>query len=150
MYPVTERHRHPQRGLTLVELVLSIVIISIAVTGVLAAYTTMVARSADPLIDVQAVAIAEAYMDEILSKPLDGPSGGCATRAACYRVDDYAGLPPGPPSDQFGNALGLSGYTVSVSVGGEVVQGVAMTAVQVTVSHGSGRSIRLRSHKAPF
>lgn len=146
----TEPASHRQRGVTLVELVLAIVIISIAVTGVLMAYVTMVSRSADPLIDVQATAIAEAYMDEILSKPVAGTSGGCATRASCYIVGDYASLPPGPPADQSGTAIpALAAYTVTVTIGGPDL-GIGATAIWVTVSHGSGRSVTLRSHKVGF
>jgi MSHA pilin protein MshD len=148
MSPAADLQQRRQRGLTLVELVLSIVIISIAVTGVLSAYATMVSRSADPLIDVQAVAIAEAYMDEILSKPLTGPapSGG---RDTYTTVGDYDAISnESPPRNQFDQPIGsLAAYTVDVSVAGEDVAGVTMQAIVVTVSHSSGRSITLRSHR---
>ncbi len=148
MSRATERTAGRQCGLTLVELVISIVIISIAVTGVLMAYSTMVARSADPLIDVQAVAIAEAYMDEILAKPVAGPVGG-GGRATYATVGEYAGLSE-PPTDQFGAALaGLGAYTVAVTIGGSDL-GIGATGVQVTVAHTSGRSVTLRGHRIDF
>lgn len=145
----TERHRR-QRGLTLVELVLSVVIISIAVGGVTLAYITMIARSADPLIDVQAVAVAEAYMDEILARPVSGPPSG-GSRDTYGSIGDYDGLSDSPPADQFGNPIpALAAYSVAVSTGNETVSGVGMMVVQVTVSHTSGRSLTLRSHRSGF
>jgi MSHA pilin protein MshD len=147
MSPAADPKPRRQRGLTLVELVLSIVIISIAVTGVLSAYVTMVSRSADPLIDVQAVAIAEAYMDEILSKPA-APASGAGSRADYQTTGDYDGLSEAP-RNQFGDSIGsLATYSVTVSVTGQLVQTVTMQAIDVTVSHNSsGRSITLRSHR---
>lgn len=147
----TEPAARRERGVTLVELVLAIVIISIAVTGVLMAYVTMVSRSADPLIDVQATAIAEAYLDEILSKPVTGPAGGCATRATCYTVGDYASLPAGPAADQSGAPIAaLAAYTVAVAIGGDELGTGNSIAIGVTVSHSSGRSVTLRSHRVDY
>ena len=55
-----------QRGVTLVELVISIVVISIALAGTLAVMRRTTASSADPMIVRQAVGVAEAYLEEIL------------------------------------------------------------------------------------
>jgi len=151
MSPVTSPHRHRQHGLTLVELVLAIVIISIAVTGVLMAYVTMVSRSADPLIDVQASALAEAYMDEILSKPVSGaPSGG--TRASFGNVTDYNGVDDSPPVDQNGSAIGaLAAYRVQVATSDATISGTPMKQVQVTVNHtASGRSVVMRAYRVDY
>jgi MSHA pilin protein MshD len=145
--PTDPGPRAAQRGVTLVELVLAIVIISIAVTGVLSAYVNMIARSADPLIDVQAVAIAEAYMDEIVSKPAAAASGA-GSRASFATMADYDGLNE-PPHDQFGAPIAvLAAYTVNVSVDSAAnVQGVPMFAATVTVTRGSS-SIALQSYRA--
>lgn len=58
-----------QRGTTLVELVIAIAIIAVTVAGVLGVFTTAARYNADPVIRKQALAIAEALMDEILSRP---------------------------------------------------------------------------------
>ena len=108
----------------------------------------MVARSADPLIAVQSVAIAEAYMDEILAKPVSGPGGTPGVRSSYATVGDYAGLSENP-TDQFGNPLGLNNYTVDVSVGGSDL-GIGATEVEVSVTHVSGFSFRLRGHRVDF
>lgn len=140
------------RGLTLVELVIAIVIISIAVTGVLLAFTQMVARSADPMIDVQASAIAEAYMDEILARPVcGGPAGGTRDNFAC--VEDYYGLSQAPRNQLNQVIPELAAYTVAVVAGSGGSMGIAVAdvaPVQVTVSHTSGRSLVLRGHRTKY
>ncbi len=139
------------RGVTLVELVIALVITSIAVTGVLLAFTQTVASSADPMIDAQALAVAEAYMDEILAKPVAG-TAGCTNgvpRASCGTVGAYDGL-AGAPADQFGTAIAeLNDYAVTVAVGTETISGVVLTSVQVRVVRGN-RDITLRSHKVDY
>ena len=127
---------------------MSIVIIGIAVTGVTMAFANMVARSADPLIDVQAVAIAEAYLDEILAHPPGGASGA-ASRAAYATIGDYAAIGTQAPTNQFGAAIaGLGGYAVTVTIGNQAVQGVPMTTATVLVSHtATGRSITVRGYR---
>lgn len=54
-----------QRGATLIELVIFIVIVSVAVVGILSVMNITSSRSADPMIRKQALAIAESLMEEI-------------------------------------------------------------------------------------
>lgn len=82
-----------QAGFTLVELVVFIAIVSIAMAGVVGALSYVNRHSADPLIQKQALAIAEALSQEIQQVPFtycdpnDDNSGsatgyaGCATHA---------------------------------------------------------------------
>ncbi len=114
-----------QRGATLIELVITIVIISISVAAVIGTMSSMTAHSADPMIEAQAVAIAESYLEEILLKPFLDPTLGTVCpapaggRSTYDNVCDYNSLPAGPPQDQSGAApigLTLTGYTVSVTV----------------------------------
>jgi MSHA pilin protein MshD len=142
-----------QRGVNLVELLIAIVIISIASTGVLLVYAQVVGHSADPMIQQQALAVAEAYLDEILARPVDDPDapelGGPGTPEEAARsqfddVKDYWGLAESPPRNQNGVAEDvdldgnpdLGGYTVTVDVTPNVnVGGVAMARVDVTVTY---------------
>jgi len=113
------RTRRLQRGVTLIELVVSIVIIGIAAGAVLGVLTVTTGASADPMIRHQAVAIADAYLEEILLKPFTDPDGvdGEAARVDFDDVDDYDGLFDSGARDQFDNAIGaLNDYDVSVSV----------------------------------
>lgn len=124
-----------QRGVTLVELVISIVIISIAMVALLNAFGVSVSRSADPLWQNKSLKLAQLYLDEILAKAYDHstPIGGmphvaspsCSglgpetgeTRASYNDVDDYNGLIDAPPMSIVG-ALDASyaAYEVRVSV----------------------------------
>lgn len=108
-----------QCGVTLVELLVSIVIVAIAASTVLGLLAMTTAGSADPMIRHQAAAIAEAYLEEILLKPLADPDGadGEAARADYDDLDDYDGLSDAGARDQFGAPLAkLGDYNVSVSV----------------------------------
>ena len=115
----TRRDGCRQAGVTLVELVVSIVIVAVAASAVLGVLATTTQGSADPMIRHQAVAIAEAYLEEIALKPTDDPDGvdGEVIRSDFDDVDDYHGLADVGARDQFGNPLaGLGSYDVSVSI----------------------------------
>ncbi|MGM0769352.1 MAG: type IV pilus modification PilV family protein [Pseudomonadota bacterium] len=125
-----------QRGATLVELVMTIVIISVAIAGVVGAFSLIAGRSADPLNQTRSVALAQLYMDEILAKKFaDGsPVGGgavstsaeadCANigddgenRSTFNDVDDYDVLNNASPENSEQAPLsGYNGFQVSVSV----------------------------------
>jgi MSHA pilin protein MshD len=108
-----------ERGATLIELVISIVVIAIAASAVLGVLSSTVGRSADAMVMSQAVAIAEAYLEEITLKSFSDPDGvdGEGARPAFDDVDDYDGLVDVGARDQFGTALApLAQYTVSVAV----------------------------------
>lgn len=62
--------RSAQRGLSLVEVIIFIVLVSVAIAGVMGVMNTVTAHSADPLVRKQAVAIAEALMEEVLLMPM--------------------------------------------------------------------------------
>lgn len=104
------------RGFTLIELVIAIVIISISVTGLMLAYATTVRGSADPMIVQQAVAIAEAYLEEIQGKSFAN-LGSPAGRANYEDIDDYNGLNDAGAVDAMGVPVsGLEGYQVRVTI----------------------------------
>ncbi len=130
-----------QRGATLVELVLSIVIIGVAMAGVLTATLHVIGRSADPLLRLQAVTIAEAYLAEILQRPFgalldSGPEPG-ESRSGYDDLSDYHGLDDVGARDQRGQAIaGLEGYRVQVSVETDTLAALPAKRVTVTVSHG--------------
>ena len=61
--------RHRQHGISLIELIIFIIIVSIGVVALLAVFSTTVRKSADPLIRKQMLAIAESLLEEVQSKP---------------------------------------------------------------------------------
>lgn len=147
------KHHTRQAGLTLVELIISIVIMSVALGGIILAFRQGTRTSVDPMITQQAVATARSYMEEIRLKAYadpDGPSAGCSvpgpesgeTRSTYDDVDDYNGL-TGTVQDQSGAAVsGLSAYSVSVAVVcstlGTGANQVDAKRITVTVSNATG------------
>lgn len=67
-----------QQGVTLVELVISIIIISIAMVALLNAFSASMVGSADPLWRNKTLKLAQLYLDEILAKNYEHltPVGG--------------------------------------------------------------------------
>lgn len=130
-----------QRGATLIELVVAIVIISIAIAGVIVGTSRLTRGSADPMIYSQAQAVAEAYLEEILLKEFScggGPEGG-ETRATYDDVDDYHAPAYAAVSDQNGNPVPeLAAYRVSIDVACAALNGVPSAdaaTIAVSVSH---------------
>jgi len=129
-------------GMTLIELVISIVIISIALTAILSVMGFTTARSADPMLRQQANAIGQSYLEEILLRPVCDPNdfstdcfaacttsacsgcsgstlvgGGSETRATYDDVCDYDGLSDNGARDQHGNSIAaLGAYNIGVNV----------------------------------
>jgi MSHA pilin protein MshD len=146
-----------QAGTTLIELVIAIVIISIAASAVLMALSTSVAQSADPMIRHQAVAIAEAYLEEIALKSFVDPDGvdGEGSRDLYDDVDDYNGLVDNGARNQFGAAIAdLSDYTVSVDVtASSALPSIASTdlyLISVTITHSANIDFTVSAYRANY
>jgi MSHA pilin protein MshD len=101
-------------GFTLIELIVLVVVISAALVGVLLVFQTTVRSSADPQVHKQALAIAEALLDEILLTSYD-PLPGTGARANFDDVSDYSGYTTaGGMKDIQNNPVpGLEAYNVS-------------------------------------
>jgi MSHA pilin protein MshD len=108
-------YRYRRRGFTLVELVVLIVVIGIAAAGVLLVFQNTVRGSADPQIRKQALAIAEAMLDEILLNAFVHDATA-PPRANFNDVDDYDGFSTATGmTDIQGVAVpGLANYNVAV------------------------------------
>ncbi len=150
------------RGLSLIELVIFIVIVSAALAGVLNVFVTATVPSADPMLRRQALAIAESMLEEVQLMPFTycdpddanaeaaANSAGCATtpeglgpeagetRFAAPQFDnvnDYHGYSMGTIVDITNAAVpGLAGYSASVSVA---------PAALGSVTVGSGDALRI-------
>ena len=149
---VQEQRLRSQAGVTLVELVIAMVVISIALGGVLLVFNFTVARSADPMLQHQAIAVAEAYLEEILLRPYDGPSDAGA-RENFGMAEDYATLGAHAPADQEGNAIGaLAAYTVRVTVETATLGSPAVAAkkIDVRVTHPSGIDLTLTGYRTDY
>lgn len=144
-------HLKIQYGVTLVELILTMVIISIALVGILSVINLTVSHSADPVVNQQAIAIAESYLEEILLQNYNG--GASASRANFDDVDDYNNLLDNGVHDQQGTAIAsLAQYSVSVSVAAPTTLTGGVNAKQITVNvSGPGVSnLSLVGYKADY
>jgi MSHA pilin protein MshD len=134
--------RRRVRGMTLIELIVAIVVISVGLVGVLAAFNQAVLHSADPVVRKQMLAIAEEMMEEITLKPVTAAAnaapGGCA-RNTFNDVADYNGYKSTGICDIDGSAIGsLASYDVSVAVAANALpNGIAALRIEVTVMHGA-------------
>lgn len=140
-----------QRGFTLVELIIFIVVVGLGVAGILSVYTTAVKSSADPMARKQALIVAESLIEEIALKdycdpdtvdrttspPTCGAHTVEASRSLYDDVDDYNGYTSSSIVDAAGNAIsGLSGYSISpaVVVSNATLNGVSVKKIVVTVT----------------
>ncbi len=142
-----------QKGATLIELIITIVIISIALSGIMSVVNITTKHSVDPIIQHQAIAIAESYLEEIVLLPITDPNGSNAgeIRATFDNIDDYNGLTNLGVTDQSGNAItGLENYTVSVVIADKVISNITMKAITVSVSLPSVTTINLVGYRASY
>lgn len=154
-------------GVTLVELVITIVVIGIAMSALISSLSTGIANSSTPLWEGKALELSQAYLDEIQAMKFDENSavgGGVLssvecnaanfndgeTRALYDDVDDYHGLTDSPPVliDSTISMAEYTNYSVSVQVscaGGDLglsnTDSAKRITVIVTVPGGESRSV---------
>lgn len=139
-------------GFTLIEMTIAIVVIGIGLAGVMAAFTTTVKSSADPLIHKQMLAAAEEMMEEVLLKPfaVNGVApvnastncGVAASRAAFDDVSDYHNYQTTGICDIEGTSVaGLGTYSIKVTIDAaaslDTLSGGAVKKATIVVTHGS-------------
>lgn len=164
-----------QRGLSLIELVMFIVIVSVGIVGILAVFNVGARASADPLPAKQALAIAEALMEEIQSAaftwcdPDDANATTAASAADCAslpenlgpeagdarpydNVNDYHQPAPAPVTDLAGVApTELAGYNYTVNIAAAALGSIpAADALRITVavSGPGGAAVTLEGYRA--
>lgn len=73
-----------QKGISLIELVIFIVILSVALTGITLIYINATRYSADPMVRIRSIELAQSTLEEILLKAYDNntPVGGGCVRFA--------------------------------------------------------------------
>ena len=134
--------QHLTNGYTLIELVVVIVVLSLALTGVTLVINQAVRQSPEALVQTRAMELAQTYLDEIYSKRYDENSGQggiprCDSTDTNFKpcsntlgseegsnrvlfddVDDYDGLNEQPPTSIVdGSTLtNYASYGVQVSV----------------------------------
>jgi len=149
------RRRH--RGVTLIEMIVAITIVAVAATTILGAVGAIASRSADAMMQQQAIAIAQAYLDEILQRWVVDPNGTPPNtgRGSWDLVDEYNGLVDVGAHDQFGNPIAvLAAYTVSVITSqSSALSGVPAAAarrIDITVSYPPSGSVTLSGYRTSY
>lgn len=99
-------------GVTLIELIMAIVIVSISLAAVMSVFVVTTQHSADPMARVQAQIIAEGYLDEVLLKKFYDTTTNKVCPAGPGSHADYVcgynGLSEPVP--------GVAGYTAAIAV----------------------------------
>lgn len=165
---------HRQKGVTLVELIITIVIIGIAMSALVSALTTGISRSAQPMLEGKALELSQAYLDEIQAMRFDDQSaiGGGSVLAASNPctisnesqsrtmfddVDDYHGVNDSPPV-LIESSIDMSAYAnyqvlISVACAGTELGLAAnelVKRINVTVVLPSGESRDVAIYKGNF
>jgi len=149
-----------QRGFTLIELIIFIVVVSAGLAGILSVMNTTIKSSADPMVRKQMIAAAESLLEEIVLTNYADPSGGTGctgsvgVRADWDDVCDYnhyattSGI-----VDKVGNPKpGLGSYNISPPVTVQDTSdltGVTAKKITVFVTHGSD-TISLTGYRANY
>jgi MSHA pilin protein MshD len=139
--------RSGQRGFTLIELIIFIVVVSVGLVGILKVMDVTVASSADPMVRKQAMALADSILEEILGKAYCDPdplvTTGETTRVTMDDVADFNGvnetIPAGPVF--VGMPADLNGYNIAIEVPAAAVLLGAVPARRVTVTVRRGTEV---------
>lgn len=150
-----------QKGITLIELIIFMVIVGIAMAGILSSINFSVQHSADPVVKKQALAIAEALLEEVMLQNFSDPDGGAnvveASRDLYDDIDDYHNYSlNGISSVDVPNApiVGLENYTVQVTVDSAVdlngISGGNAKLITVTVTGPLNTTVILQGYRANY
>lgn len=149
-----------QRGFTLMEVIVFIVVLAIAMGALLAVFNGSVVNSVDPAVRIKALEKAQATLDEILARKFaeNTPTGGVP---ACDSVSGpvCSGISPDGDFDDVGDYHGYTNnsdtrFTISVAVtqaGGDLglAAGRAKLIV-VNVAMPGGGTLTLSAYKVNF
>lgn len=149
-------------GFTLVEMIITITLAGIIAVGIVQVSGKMVSQSANPMLRYQAIAIAEAYLNEILAKNFE-PLSSCTAatdRSQFKSICQYNGLndsvAAGGAKDQNNTAIaGLAAYAVTVNVTesdklGDITDATATQLITVSVDGPADLDASLSAYRSNF
>ena len=94
-----------QRGFTLIEIIITIVLLAVLTSGLMAMFTTFSKSNGDPSVMTQATELAQEKMEQIIADK-NNPARG-------FNYVTNGNYPAEPP---FNPALGFNGFSRSVNV----------------------------------
>lgn len=149
-----------QRGVSLIEIVVFTIVVGIAVAAITEVFSTTTRANADPLLRRQALAVAQALMEEISYKEFSNPPNGFTgpytpvNRAKFDDVMDYNGFSMNGIVYLDGTPIpGLGQYQVQVAAVPEafgpvpIGQGLKIT---ITVTDPIGEELVLDGYRANY
>lgn len=149
-----------QRGLTLIELIMFIVIVGVALAGIVTAINFNVQHSVDPIVKKQALAIAESMLEEVMLQNFADPDSTASEgtlRSDWDDIDDYAGytnMAVTSIDDPATTITDLTGYTVSVTVNSATgLSGIASgqaKLITVTVAWQGTTAVQLQGYRTNY
>ncbi len=145
-------------GVTLIETIVFLVVVSIALVALVRVYTFAVSNSVDPVVRTRALELAQAQLDEILARKFDEatPTGGVP---ACNTLTGplCIGITPDADYDDVGDYHGFVNssdpyHTLTVSVTETTVGTPPAQArlISVTSTIPGGDSLVLSVYKTNF
>ncbi|MBC8024935.1 MAG: prepilin-type N-terminal cleavage/methylation domain-containing protein [Steroidobacteraceae bacterium] len=144
-------HAHGREsGVTLIELVVSIVVIAVAGAALMGTLAYLSGTGNTSILQAQAQSIANAYLNEILGKRF-APDGVEGSRNQYDDVRDYNNLDHAVAQDVLDNPAG--NFRVRVTVGPGALNGVpagAVRRIDVTVSYGNGSSVVASGYRTNY
>lgn len=154
-----------QRGISLVELIMFIVIVSTALAGILLVFNVTTKGSADPLIHKQALAAAESLLEEIQLQDFSPPSGVTAAgtvtqgdRASAYHiVSEYHTFATSgifSVADAAAVSAVLANYdarvTVEAAALGDISASGSAVLITVTVTDPQGNDLQISGYRTDY
>lgn len=142
--------RHRRRGIALVEVVITIVVISVAMVGLLGLMAESQRRGADSFVQVRAAELGQALLEEILSRTrYAGCSGGA--RPDWDGIDCFNGLDETPPRAPDGTVLSTyADYRIRATVASSTLQGRAAKRITVIVTTPQNEDFPFASWRTEF
>ncbi len=152
-----------QAGLSLVELIMFVIIVSVGVAGILTVFNLTTQKSADPQVRKQMLAIAEALLEEVEFKaftfcdPDDANAATAVSSADCTGgpggANDESKLPLGPEGgevrDTYDNVSDYNGLSLSPAtdiIGNSIIgysAAISVTQQQLEASIPLDASLRI-------
>lgn len=160
-----------EQGFSLLEVLASIVVLSLIFAGFVSVYSTVLKHGSDAELHSQAVSIASAYMDEVLAQNYRDPDSGLlcgapeGSRPAFDNVCDYDQIPQNGCTstssacpvigscacDRQGSPVnGLLAFAVAIDVSPVTLSGGTGVQVSVAVNHSglAGNGVILQAFRA--
>ena len=148
MRPNYTSHCERESGVSLIEMIVFIVVVSIALLALVGVYRQATITNVDPIVRTQALEAAQSLLDEILSLKYseNTPTGGIPACTSCNDtpdsnmndVDDYRDFDDAP----------YPGYIRSVTVETNAANTIKLITVSVTTP--TGETILLAAERANF